>query len=333
MSIIIDGNGIVTAGGTASTQGKVVLGEQTGNGTNTVTLQAPASLAADLTFTMPTADGTNGQVLQTNGSGALSFVNQTAPTSLATPLAVIGDATAGAEIRLPEDTDNGSNYVALKAPDNLASNLTLTLPSADGTSGQVLQTNGSGTLSFGTPAGGFSNMTVYATPGTYTWNIPAGVTKAKVTVTGGGGGGSTTGGAAGGTVIAVVTLSGSTATVIVGAAGAANGGTGGASSFASTGITTLSGSGGTGASTTPVSGTGPAGALILFGGPGSIRWGNSSTGFPGGFGGASYWGGGATSSSNSGGSTASTYGAGGSGYGTDGGNGAAGAGGVVVIEY
>jgi hypothetical protein len=73
--------------------------------------------------------------------------------SFATPLAVIGNATAGSEIRLPEDTDNGSNYVALKAPNTIASNLTLTLPSADGTSGQVLQTNGSGVLSFASGGG------------------------------------------------------------------------------------------------------------------------------------------------------------------------------------
>jgi hypothetical protein len=82
--------------------------------------------------------------LKTDGAGNLSFDS----LSFATPLAVIGNATAGSEIRLPEDTDNGSNYVALKAPDTIASNLTLTLPSADGTSGQVLQTNGSGVLSF-----------------------------------------------------------------------------------------------------------------------------------------------------------------------------------------
>ena len=69
--------------------------------------------------------------------------------SLNTPLTVVGNSTAGAEIRLPEDTDNGSNYVALKAPNSLASNLTLTLPSADGSNGQALVTNGSGTLSFG----------------------------------------------------------------------------------------------------------------------------------------------------------------------------------------
>jgi hypothetical protein len=69
-------------------------------------------------------------------------------STISSPLSVTGTATAGAEIRLPEDTDNGSHYVALKAPDSIASDLTFTLPSADGTSGQVMQTNGSGTLSF-----------------------------------------------------------------------------------------------------------------------------------------------------------------------------------------
>ena len=52
-------------------------------------------------------------------------------------------------LKLYEDTDNGTNYVSLKAADNIASNLTFTLPSADGSNGQALVTNGSGTLSFG----------------------------------------------------------------------------------------------------------------------------------------------------------------------------------------
>jgi hypothetical protein len=47
--------------------------EATANGTNYVSLSAPASLSADLTFTLPATDGTNGQVLTTNGSGVLSF--------------------------------------------------------------------------------------------------------------------------------------------------------------------------------------------------------------------------------------------------------------------
>lgn len=47
------------------------------------------------------------------------------------------------------DADN-SNYVALKSGATVASNLTLTLPTADGTSGQAITTNGSGVLSFST---------------------------------------------------------------------------------------------------------------------------------------------------------------------------------------
>ena len=47
------------------------------------------------------------------------------------------------------DADN-SNYVALKSGATVTSNLTLTLPTADGTSGQAITTNGSGVLSFST---------------------------------------------------------------------------------------------------------------------------------------------------------------------------------------
>jgi hypothetical protein len=36
-------------------------------------LKAPNALAADVTYTLPTADGTNGQVLATNGTGTLSW--------------------------------------------------------------------------------------------------------------------------------------------------------------------------------------------------------------------------------------------------------------------
>lgn len=48
------------------------------------TLTAPTMetfKVGEVTFTMPTADGTNGQVLQTNGSGALSFTSAGAATA------------------------------------------------------------------------------------------------------------------------------------------------------------------------------------------------------------------------------------------------------------
>lgn len=71
-----------------------------------------------------------------------------------TQLDVAGTSSAGANLKLYEDTDNGTNYVALKAADDISSDVTFTLPAADGTSGQVLQTDGSGSLSFTTPSSG-----------------------------------------------------------------------------------------------------------------------------------------------------------------------------------
>jgi hypothetical protein len=74
--------------------------------------------------------------------------------TLTSPVSISGSASAGAEIRLPEDTDNGSHYVGLKASDSIASDITFTLPSADGTADQVLKTDGSGNLSFTDVSGG-----------------------------------------------------------------------------------------------------------------------------------------------------------------------------------
>ena len=70
--------------------------------------------------------------------------------SAATPanFKVGNGATAGASLQLLEDSDNGSNFVALKSPDTLAADVTFTLPATDGSANQVLGTDGSGALSF-----------------------------------------------------------------------------------------------------------------------------------------------------------------------------------------
>ena len=60
------------------------------------------------------------------------------------------NATTGGSLKLKEGTNNGTDHVALKAPNALNSSVTFTLPAADGSSGQFLKTNGSGTLSFDT---------------------------------------------------------------------------------------------------------------------------------------------------------------------------------------
>jgi hypothetical protein len=68
----------------------------------------------------------------------------TAPANLS-----VGNGdTSGGSLKLLEDSDNGTNFTALKAADSLAASVTFTLPAADGTSGQVLGTDASGNLSF-----------------------------------------------------------------------------------------------------------------------------------------------------------------------------------------
>lgn len=66
---------------------------------------------------------------------------------------VNGSSTVGGQINFAEASNNGSNYIGLVAPASVSTNLVFTLPATDGTSGQVLQTNGSGTLSFATSSG------------------------------------------------------------------------------------------------------------------------------------------------------------------------------------
>jgi hypothetical protein len=58
-----------------------------------------------------------------------------------------GNSNAAGEIRIFEDTDNGSNYVGFSAP-NVTTSRTYIFPAADGSSGTSLTTDGSGNLSW-----------------------------------------------------------------------------------------------------------------------------------------------------------------------------------------
>lgn len=73
---------------------------------------------------------------------------QSTAVSVASPFVLNALPASGAELRLPEANANGVHYVELKAPNALAANVVFTLPTADGTNGQYLQTNGAGQLSF-----------------------------------------------------------------------------------------------------------------------------------------------------------------------------------------
>lgn len=141
------------------------LFEATGNGTNYVGLKAPNSVTNDVTFTLPAADGNNGEFLKTDGNGQLSFVNNL-PSSLydwttisTSPVAVTTAGNGAFEIlsnnKLSFDRDpTNTNKTSLQAPASQPNDLTLTLPAADGTANQALMTDGNGILSFGDVSSG-----------------------------------------------------------------------------------------------------------------------------------------------------------------------------------
>ena len=76
-----------------------------------------------------------------------------------------GNSNASGEIRIFEDTDNGSGYVGFSAP-NVTTSRTYIFPAADGSSGTSLTTDGSGNLSWSagvTIANDSNNRVVTAT--------------------------------------------------------------------------------------------------------------------------------------------------------------------------
>ena len=124
-------------------EGEIRLEDSSGG--EYVSLKAPSTVASNVSFTLPAADGSSGQVMKTDGSGNLGFVSINTPGAAASFTQV--DITAEGDLRLQDAS--GGEYVALEAPATISSSYTLELPAADGSNGQALLTNGSGVLSFG----------------------------------------------------------------------------------------------------------------------------------------------------------------------------------------
>lgn len=146
ISTLVDDNGneVLSFTGVASAVNEVTI-------TNAATGSAPEISA--------TGDDTNvGLNLQAKGTGTVN---------------VLGTASAQAELRLFEDTDNGTNYIGLKPPASVSTSLSLVLPSADGSNGDALVTDGSGNLSFSTIAGGKLLQEQYTTYTTYSSHTTA----------------------------------------------------------------------------------------------------------------------------------------------------------------
>jgi len=113
------------------------------------------TIGSGLSFTTGTLSATGGGGGTPGGSNTQVQFNNSG--SFGGSANFVWDGTnvqLGAQGALRFADADSSNYVAFKAPATVASNVTWTLPGVDGTSSQVLSTNGSGTLSWVTQSGG-----------------------------------------------------------------------------------------------------------------------------------------------------------------------------------
>lgn len=83
ISLDPNGTGTIEAAASVNVVGSLrsdtsLILEETGAGTDTITIQAPASIAASYTLTLPVDDGNSGEILSTNGSGVTSWVSNSA---------------------------------------------------------------------------------------------------------------------------------------------------------------------------------------------------------------------------------------------------------------
>ena len=127
------GSGRYWSVNTSTVGSGVKLVEGTDNGTNSITIKAPNSLSSDLTYTMPGTDGSNGQVLATNGSGTLSFIDAAANLSMAgdsgaDTVALLTDTLTFAGTSNEIETAVTDNQVQIGLPDDVTvgNNLTVT---------------------------------------------------------------------------------------------------------------------------------------------------------------------------------------------------------------
>ena len=110
------------------------------------------------------------------GSSAL-----TADANLAIDTINVGNSlTAGGEIRFNEGTNNGTNFIGLRAPNAVTGSKTFVLPDGDGTAGQFLKTDGTGNLDFVTvnqfiTLAGDTGTDTYNTSETLTFSGAAGL--------------------------------------------------------------------------------------------------------------------------------------------------------------
>ena len=103
------------------------------------------------------ADG--GGITAAAGITSTAAANAFGESSVTGALQLKNGSTSAGFIEFFEDSDNGTNKVTLIGPAS-TSDITLVLPSSDGTAGQFLSTNGSGTLSFASAGGAYTGWSI-----------------------------------------------------------------------------------------------------------------------------------------------------------------------------
>jgi hypothetical protein len=146
----------------------VRVGASAGGSDTQVQFNSGGNLAGSANMTF------NGTTLSAAAfSGPLNgTVGATTPTTV---VATQVNVTAQGDVRFEDTT--GGQYVALQAPGTVATNVTFTLPGADGSANQLLSTNGSGVLSFATvssPAYASGALIVNTTTVGENYTVPTG---------------------------------------------------------------------------------------------------------------------------------------------------------------
>jgi len=262
----------------ATWNGTAVAVNRGGTGQTTTTAAINALLPTQATNSGKylTTDGTNTSWATVSGGGSpggsttqVQFNNAGAFGGSANFTWDGTNAQLGATGALRFADSDSSNYVAFKSPATVASNVTWTLPSTDGTTGQVLSTNGSGVLSW------------------VTASTPTAPTSVEYLIVGGGGGSAAAGGGGGGyrTSASASVTSGVAYTVTVGAGGAGGATSsqgssssivGGSSSpFQSPGIVSAGGGKGADSNDSPGGNGGSGGGAFNGGGGGAGQTGGS----------------------------------------------------------
>lgn len=133
------------------TTGKLIQNSAVTVADSTGTITTPGQFVSTITTGTAPMQVSSSTVVSNLNADLLDGKDWAAPAAIGTGTPAAGtftqlDLVAQGDLRFQDAS--GGEYVGFQAPATVPTNVVWTLPSADGTSGQAITTNGSGTLSF-----------------------------------------------------------------------------------------------------------------------------------------------------------------------------------------